>query len=594
MRIPTALIAAILIALPSLALEGPSLTPENVTRLSTPAGDPIWSGDRVGLINDGSFEDGECGTGSAWTCVSTTTCQWIVDPTGAWGYPAYDGILAAWIGGFCGGDASEDMFCQDIYFDGRYLDWWWMGFVNDVGCSVIEVRIDGNLVWERPMTPAEHTYGTWTQASDEIAAPFGVDVEFYAGSTHELCIGNVNSGCGEGLGDNMLVDYFTLSEPFEITVFPDGSGAYPSIQAALDAVSDDGTVYLADGVFEGPGNSQIIWPSKTVSLQSHSLIPENCVIRINEVILTPRDSGWRRGQARPSGKGRDVLNFGIKMDGCCPAGSEITGIAFENGYADFSGGAILVQDTSPIISDCLFRDCYSEGEGGALVLYTSSAQVLNCRFENNFSMYGGAICVGGEFSDPLIDNCYFYRNIGSDYSGAVDIYNLASSSIFNCVFLQNEAYNAGGALSSYANCFADVQHSTFAENIAPNVGGGVFCSGDMRFWFNIIAFSESGGAFFYESAFLHTESLDLACCDFFGNVDGDWVDEVAGLLGVDGNFSADPQFCGIIGNGNLELQSDSPCLPAHNDCGQLIGALPDNCGESASRPTSWSELKQLY
>ncbi len=594
MRISTALLAIILFAYPSFATEGPSLTPDSAARQVPSEGVQPREGDRSGLINDGSFENGECGAGSDWTCTSTTTCQWIVDPTGAWGYPAYDGVFAAWVGGFCGGSPSEDWFCQDIYFDGRYLDWWWMGFVNDVGCSVIEIRIDGNLVWEQLMTPAEHTYGTWNPASDEIASPFGVNVEPYAGSTHELCIGNSNAGCGEGYGDNMLVDFFTLSEPFEITVFPDGSGAYPTIQDALDAVADGGTVYLADGIFEGSGNSNIVWPGKMVSLQSHSLMPENCVIRINEGIPTPRASGWRRGQPRPSDGGRDVDNFGIRMDACCPAGSEITGITFENGYSTFSGGAIFVENTSPIISDCHFRDCFADGEGGAVVLYTSSAQVLNCSFENNQSMYGGAICVGREFSDPLIDNCYFYRNVGYDYSGAVDVYDMSQCSIYNSVFLQNEAYNSGGGLSSYTNCFTDVQHCTFAENIASDSGGGIFCDGEMRCWFNIIAFSESGGAFYYSPIIPPREALDLACCDFFGNVGGDWVEFLSDYYGVDGNFSADPQFCGIIGNGNLELQSDSPCLAAHNDCGQLIGALPDNCGESAAQSTSWSTLKQLY
>ena len=44
--------------------------------------------DRVGLINDGSFENGECGSGSDWTYASDNGCDWIVDlvPLGIWNY----------------------------------------------------------------------------------------------------------------------------------------------------------------------------------------------------------------------------------------------------------------------------------------------------------------------------------------------------------------------------------------------------------------------------------------------------------------------------------------------------------------------------
>jgi hypothetical protein len=90
------------------------------------------------------------------------------------------------------------------------------------------------------------------------------------------------------------------------------------------------------------------------------------------------------------------------------------------------------------------------------------------------------------------------------------------------------------------------------------------------------------------------ELPNIACCNFSGNAEGDWEDEIAPLLNNDGNFSEDPQYCGSIGTGNISLQSDSPCLAAHNDCAQQIGAMPMGCGSSASLVSSWSQVKALY
>jgi len=84
-----------------------------------------WQADRLGLIEDGSFEDGTCYTGdSSWTCESDNDCDWIADlvPLGLWNY---DGMHVAWLGGFCGGEATEHTsICQEIYIDGPTLSWW--------------------------------------------------------------------------------------------------------------------------------------------------------------------------------------------------------------------------------------------------------------------------------------------------------------------------------------------------------------------------------------------------------------------------------------------------------------------------------------
>jgi hypothetical protein len=74
-------------------------------------------------------------------------------------------------------------------------------------------------------------------------------------------------------------------------------------------------------------------------------------------------------------------------------------------------------------------------------------------------------------------------------------------------------------------------------------------------------------------------SVELACCDLFGNGGGDWIGEIAGQSGSSGNIAADPRFCDPAA-GNYTVLDTSPCLPGHHpdaaDCGR-IGARGVGC-----------------
>jgi len=89
----------------------------------------------------------------------------------------------------------------------------------------------------------------------------------------------------------------------------------------------------------------------------------------------------------------------------------------------------------------------------------------------------------------------------------------------------------------------------------------------------------------------------LTCCDVYGNAGGDWLGCIGSQYGINGNFSADPLFCGAD-LGDFTLRSDSPCLPGQHpdsyDCG-LIGAFSEGCaGPTAVEHTSWSAVKALF
>jgi hypothetical protein len=110
----------------------------------------------------------------------------------------------------------------------------------------------------------------------------------------------------------------------------------------------------------------------------------------------------------------------------------------------------------------------------------------------------------------------------------------------------------------------------------------------------IISFNHNGPALAWDS--IQPGVPTLTCCDLYENAGGDWVDFVAAQYGINGNFSADPVFCGRS-TGNLMLSAVSPCVPGNHpdgaDCG-LIGALGVGCGPTAVHNTTWGRVKSMF
>jgi hypothetical protein len=89
----------------------------------------------------------------------------------------------------------------------------------------------------------------------------------------------------------------------------------------------------------------------------------------------------------------------------------------------------------------------------------------------------------------------------------------------------------------------------------------------------------------------------VECNDIYDVSGGLYLGECEGQNGINGNFSADPEYCGINDSGNYFLQRDSPCAPGNHPDGSacgLIGARDVNCGKVAARDKSWGNIKTLY
>ncbi len=77
----------------------------------------------------------------------------------------------------------------------------------------------------------------------------------------------------------------TISVHAEIyTLYPDGSGDFASIQEAIAGSVSGDEIQLADGVYSGPGNRDINFLGRSLTLRSISDNPEACVIDVEGTV----------------------------------------------------------------------------------------------------------------------------------------------------------------------------------------------------------------------------------------------------------------------------------------------------------------------
>jgi len=179
-----------------------------------------------------------------------------------------------------------------------------------------------------------------------------------------------------------------------LRVNPEGTGDYPTIQAAIAAAADGDMVELADGVFLGDGNRDMDFLGKALTVQSASGEPEHCVIDCGS-------AGWEDAHR--------AFQF-ITGEG---PGSVLRGVKIRNGLAE-EGGAIYCEDSAPTIDHCVFSD--NVGDGAAIRLQRSAARITNCDFLDNQGGTAGAI-LGCWPPGPSLEGCHFERN-SCGYGGA--------------------------------------------------------------------------------------------------------------------------------------------------------------------------------
>jgi hypothetical protein len=123
-------------------------------------------------------------------------------------------------------------------------------------------------------------------------------------------------------------------------IYPDQSGDFPTIQAAIDGAQTGDVILLGDGRFRGEGNRALTYRGKAITIRSLSRNAQNCIIDCESAA---------QGFVFISGEG---------------ASSILREVTITNGSAG-SGGAMYVSGASPTIIGCRLIGNHA-GAGGAV------------------------------------------------------------------------------------------------------------------------------------------------------------------------------------------------------------------------------------
>ncbi len=387
-------------------------------------------------------------------------------------------------------------------------------------------------------------------------------------------------------------------------VEPDGTGDMPTIQEAIDAVSEGDTIILAAGIYGGPGNRDISFRGKAILVRREKdTFGDDVIINCSDV-----SGGHHCGFEFSSGEDSSSILEGVIITGAarggilCTKGSSPTitgcsvreckhaggcrggGIYLENSSAKIletsltenrtsgSGGGIACVNSSPLLLGCRFYWNAAEENGGGISVTGRSAVVIrdNELHENSASLTGGGIYC--DSSTVEVVDCHLYNNRASS-GGGIHCERDMLLSVVRTTVGGNRAEHNGGGISSISSAF--IENCTITNNFASEDadGAGIYCMhGDsVSVRKTIVAFNSAS-----EGIFTVNGDIDAACCDVYGNDGGNYGGATSDLTGVRDNISVDPDFCGYAGG----IFDVSPCAPANSPCGELVGAMGVTCSEA--------------
>lgn len=280
----------------------------------------------------------------------------------------------------------------------------------------------------------------------------------------------------------------------------DVPGQYPTIQAAIDAAKAGDTVVVADGVYTGPGNRDIRFLGKAITVRSENG-PVNCIIDCQGTQQDPH-----RGFDFDGGETAETILDGFTItNGSTPPGAILD---------EFNGAGILFRDGSPTVKNCIITNNWAGCWGGAMCC----------------SMFGN--------SNPTIINCTIADNYSNAEGGA--FFTLGNSpTIIGSLIVNNEAAALGGGIHDFGGGTVTIINTTIAGNVAPNASGIYGSNVDVSnsiVWGNVGSNEQIWGA-------------TVSYSDVQGGFDGE------------GNLDVDPGFADAD-NGDFHLVADSPLIDA--------------------------------
>lgn len=180
-----------------------------------------------------------------------------------------------------------------------------------------------------------------------------------------------------------------------ICVDANGTGDYPTIQAAIDDANDGDVVVVQPGTYTGDGNRDIDFHGKMITVRSTDPNDPN-IVAATIIDCQSKGCGFRF--------------FGGQ------ANTILAGLTITNGYIRGCGAAIYCWLSSPTISKCrIIGNSAADGEGGAIACDAGAEPtIIGCTILRNSANYGGGI--HSSYSYPKIINSVVAENTGGGIS----------------------------------------------------------------------------------------------------------------------------------------------------------------------------------
>ena len=327
-----------------------------------------------------------------------------------------------------------------------------------------------------------------------------------------------------------LLTSATLADTW--TVDDDGKADFDNIQAALDAalVVDGDEIVVMPGTYTSTQDGHVVnMLGKEVWLHS-SNGPEVTIID---------GEGERRGIACFNGESNKthIEGFTIKN------GYSVNFIySDEWGYANDSGGGILIANSSPSFTSChiientspnIPKDKWSSGIGGGVHCSGNSphnfSRFTNCIISDNTAEHGAGFGCWYGNNGPILNNCIIQNNIASNDGGGIQINN-SGATMMNSTICGNYPNQIDEGIGGVSD-----EGGNFVGAICPNPG--ICCTNDTC----VVSQQEDCLAFFGQWLGEGTTCVDNSCpTTCLGDITGDGVVDVSDLLVVIGVWGTCP------------------------------------------------------
>jgi hypothetical protein len=375
-------------------------------------------------------------------------------------------------------------------------------------------------------------------------------------------------------GCSLLAIGFLGAVPASASSVLNVPGAYPTIQAAIDASINGDTVLVAPGTYF----ENIDFKGKLVTVQgaqgpSVTTIDGGNVAPVVNFSTGETSAAVLQGFTLQHGNATFAFGYegaGIHISSASPT---VAGNVVMANTSCANGVGISVASASPVIRDNTIAGntkqpgCSGQNGGGIYVRGAASAQIIHNSIFNNTTDFGGGISLFAAGTPTIFDNA-IYGN-GAEYAGGgIYAVNQSDASIVQNQITGNRSPTSGSGL--YILTPSGTRGPLLVNNtIAGNFGGdsGVYLSGfdaQVQLVNNIVAAASTVPAVLCDTTYSST-SPAFDHNDLF-NSDGPATQgSCSPVVGTGGSISADPKFVAPGPSGDFHLQSSSPSIDAGNN-----------------------------